>query len=112
MPESTTPFASRRKLLTVRADAQQVALQIRQNLGSDSAAALRALLDDLHPADLADAMLFLAPQEERQVFQLLDNLEAAEVLDEVDSGTEANLVAATSADRLADIIEELPADEG
>jgi magnesium transporter len=89
-----------------------VASAIRDNLAPGRAPELRALLDDLHPADLADAMLFLSPQEEKVVFNLLDPSEAAEVLDEVDDSTEANLVQGTSADRLADIIEELPSDEG
>lgn len=90
----------------------EVAASIRENLPPSRASDLRALLDDIHPADLADAMLYLSPQEEKVVFDLLDPSEAAEVLDEVDSSTEANLVSGTSEDRLADIIEELPSDEG
>jgi len=90
----------------------KVAETIRENLAHDDVSELRLLLDGLHPADLADAMLFLSPQEEKTVFDLLDPSEAAEVLDEVDATTEANLVRGTSADRLANIIEELPSDEG
>ena len=90
----------------------QVAAKIRENLAPAQSADLRAILDELHPADLADAMLYLTPQEEKVVFNLLDPAEAAIVLDEVDATTEANLVSGTSADRLADIIETLPSDEG
>ncbi|MBV9470693.1 MAG: magnesium transporter [Abitibacteriaceae bacterium] len=115
MSESThsnTRFAKRRKLLTVREDAMQVAQGIKEKLDPQHVDELRALLDEQHPADLADAMLFLSPGEERIVFNLLDNIEAAEVLDEVDAQTEANLVGATSPDKLADILAELPPDEG
>lgn len=90
----------------------EVASTIRDHLAPERSTELRALLDDLHPADLAEAMLHLDQEEEKIVFDLLDPSEAAEVLDEVDATTEANLVRGTSADRLADIIEELPSDEG
>ncbi len=107
-----TRFSNRRRLLTVRQDAMAVAAKMREQLAPERVKDLRALLDGLHPADLADAMLYLSPQEEKIVFDLLDPFEAAEVLDEVDATTEANLVRGTSPDRLADIIEELPSDEG
>ena len=109
---SHTRFAKRRKLLTVREDAMQVAQDIKGKLNPQHSGELRAMLDELHPADLADAMLFLSVTEERIVFSLLDNIEAAEVLDEVDVQTEANLVGAITSDKLADILEELPPDEG
>lgn len=112
MSASFTPFSKRRKLLSVREDAQQVALQVRANLLAGRETQLRALLDEQHPADLADVMFFLSDDEERRVFSLLDIEEAAEVLDEVDDVTEAKLVGVTSHDKLADILEELPADEG
>jgi magnesium transporter len=112
MSDLQTRFSSRRRLLTVRQDAMKVAADIRASLAPEQVRELRVLLDGLHPADLADAMLFLTPQEEKAVFDLLEPSEAAEVLDEVDATTEANLVRGTSADRLADIIEELPSDEG
>src|SRR5207244_9532135 len=67
---------------------------------------------EFYPADLADAMLYLPEGEEEQLFALLDIQEAAEVLDEVDPTTESHLVQSTHPERLADILEELPADEG
>ncbi len=112
MTDSRTRFSDRRKILTVREDAMDIARRIRERLAPGRLQELRALLSELHPADLADAMVFLNPSEEAVVFKLLDVTEAAEVLDEVDSATEANLIRATSADRLADILENLPSDEG
>ncbi len=112
MNDLNTRFSKRRKILTVRQDAMQVAAEIRNLLGPNSESVLRTLLDELHPADLADAMLFLTAKEEKVVFNLLDYAEAAEVLDEVDATTEANLVQGVSAERLARILEEIPSDEG
>ena len=112
MSDNQSRFSGRKRLLTVRQDAMEVAAEIWENLVPEREAQLRAILDGLHPADLADAMLFLAPDEEKAVFNLLDPSEAAEVLDEVDATTEANLLRGTSANRIADILEELPSDEG
>src|SRR5690242_519419 len=84
MSDAQPRFSNRRRLLSVRQDAMKVAETIRENLAHDDVSELRLLLDGLHPADLADAMLFLSPQEEKTVFDLLDPSEAAEVLDEVD----------------------------
>ncbi len=105
-------FANRRKILTVRQDAIELAMTLRVNLAAGKIADLRLFLDDLHPADLADAMLFLKPEEKIAVFNLLDIAEAAEVLDEVDSSTEANLILGLNSERLAEILAQLPADEG
>ncbi len=112
MSDTSTRFSKRRKLLAVRSNAQKVAQTLRQTLGVGKKIQLRALLDQQHPADLADAMFFLNNAEEKVVFDALDAAEAAEVLDEVDDATEANLIRDTSHERLADILEELPSDEG
>lgn len=112
MPDTQDRYAHRRKLLTVRHDAMEVAATIRQDLALDTPQTLRTFLDGLHPADLVDAMLFLSPEEKKAVFTVLDTGEAAEVLDEVDDTTEADLLQGMNADRLADILEQLPSDEG
>ena len=112
MSGAIEPFSERRRLMTVRRDVMEVAKQIRAMLAPDKAAQLRALLQTYHPADLADAMLFLSEQEDTAVFQALDTEEAAEVLDEVDAATEARLIGVTHPDKLADMLEYLPPDEG
>ena len=98
--------------MTVRADVAAVAAKIRASLAPEKAAELRAVLNEQHPADLADAMLLLSEKEDTAVFRVLAVSEAAEVLDEVDASTMARLLQVTDTDRLADILEELPADEG
>jgi magnesium transporter len=112
MPQTDTEFLHRRKLLTVRDDTMELAAEIRRSIATGDVEHLREILHSHHPADLADAMLFLNEKEDRAVFEQLTVAEAAEVLDEVDATTEARLVRFTSPDRLADILEELPADEG
>src|SRR5262249_38778107 len=105
-------FLHRRKILSEREDAREIAERIRELLAAVSTEARDVYLSESYPADLADAMLFLEEPEEKQLFSLLDTQEAAEVLDEVDTATEAHLIRTTEPERLADILEELPADEG
>ena len=70
MNDTATPrYAERRKLLTVRADAFDLARRIRENLLPQQETALRGILSEQHPADLADAMQFLSGLEEQRGFQ-------------------------------------------
>jgi magnesium transporter len=105
-------FAGRRKLMTAQLDVQRLADKLRANLASHDSDGLRRVIEEQHPADLADAMLILNDQEDLAVFKALAISEAAEVLDEVDSTTEANLVRETTPDQLAAMLNLLPADEG
>jgi magnesium transporter len=105
-------FASRRKLLTVKQDAMALARRVKELLGAGDKTALRALLDEQHPADLADAVLFLTKQDAGLLFGELSVAEAAELLDEVDLDTRSELLREASPAFLAEILEELPADEG
>jgi magnesium transporter len=112
MARTLPRLLSRRRLITVREDALRVAQRIKERLAPGRQAELREVLREQHPADLAEAMQFLKPEEETVLFNALGTAEAAELLDEVDARTEANLVRGTSPDRLADILEELPSDDG
>jgi magnesium transporter len=112
MSNNPSLFSGRRRILADRSDAIALSRAIRRQLAPERSAELRQTLDQQHPADLADAMLFLEPAEERTVFALLTTAEAAEVLDEVDRATEANLLSGTTSEALARILQELPADEG
>ena len=105
-------FADRRKLLMAQPDVQRLAERLRAQLVAHDPAGMRSVIEDQHPADLADAMLFLTDQEDLAVFHALNAAEAAEVLDEVDATTEASLVLSTPPDRLAALLNLLPADEG
>jgi magnesium transporter len=98
--------------LTARTDAQIVAQKIKAHLVPDQAPALRSILTAQHPADLADAMLFLSEQEDLAIFKQLDTVEAAEVLDEVDDTTEPYLANTTRPDQLAAMLQAMPFEEG
>ncbi len=106
-------FIARHKLLSDPEKARQLAEQIKGMLagGPVQAGALRNILDDLYPPDLADVLAFLDDAQDLAVFSMLDDGEAAELLDEVDECTRGSLVQNTEPARLARIVEQLPSDE-
>jgi sporulation protein YlmC with PRC-barrel domain len=64
-------------------------------------------LGSLHPADIADIVEDLAPDERQAVFQTLDENVAAETLEEVDPKVQKSIVESLDSDRAADIVEEM-----
>ncbi|MCS7254414.1 MAG: magnesium transporter [Armatimonadota bacterium] len=104
-------FWAKRKFIHPREEVSQVVHEIRRFLSSKQTESLRQFLSQFHPADIALAMRFLHDWEKEQVFKLLDNESAAEVLDEADEATERHLVQTTDLERLSDILEVLPPDE-
>ena len=111
MGKQELDYSERRKLMTVREDVMDVAAKIRTLLKAYDDDALTAFLKKHHPADLADAMLFLDERDDLAVFKLLDIAEAAEVLDEVDALTRSRLLSITDAESLAGMLSLLPSDE-
>ena len=67
-------------------------------------------LAKLHPADIADIVEVLAPDEREAVFETLDEETAAEALEEVDPRVQKAIVESLDADRAADIVEEMNPD--
>ncbi len=111
MSETQTDFAHRHRLMTERNDALALAEKIRSSLRQNERDTLARILQEQHPADLADAMLFLNPSEDIAIFQILSAAEAAEVLDEVDENTRTNLLQVTPPGKTAEILNYLPPDE-
>src|SRR5579863_2278427 len=64
----------------------------------------------LHPADIADIVEELAPDEREAVFETLDDEVAAEALEEVDPKVQKAIVESLDSDRAADIVEEMDPD--
>jgi magnesium transporter len=64
----------------------------------------------LHPADIADIVENLAPDEREAVFETLDHEVAAEALEEVDPKVQKAIVESLDSDRAADIVEEMDPD--
>ncbi|HZQ23663.1 MAG TPA: CBS domain-containing protein [Terriglobales bacterium] len=67
-------------------------------------------LAKLHPADIADIVEELAPDEREAVFETLDEEVAAEALEEVDPKVQKSIVESLDSDRAADIVEEMEPD--
>jgi CBS domain-containing protein len=67
-------------------------------------------LAQLHPADIADIVENLAPDEREAVFETLDEGVAAEALEEVEPKLQSAIVQSLDSDRAADIVEEMDPD--
>lgn len=67
-------------------------------------------LAKLHPADIADIIEDLAPDEREAVFETLDEEVAAEALEEVEPKLQKAIVESLDSDRAADIVEEMDPD--
>jgi sporulation protein YlmC with PRC-barrel domain/CBS domain-containing protein len=67
-------------------------------------------LAKLHPADIADIVEELAPDERQAVFQTLDHETAAEALEEVEPKVQKAIVESLDSGQAADIVEEMNPD--
>jgi len=67
-------------------------------------------LAKLHPADIADIVEDLAPDERQAVFQTLDQETAAEALEEVEPKVQKSIVESLDSERAAEIVEEMDPD--
>ncbi len=67
-------------------------------------------LAKLHPADIADIVEELAPDERQAVFQTLDQETAAEALEEVEPRVQKAIVESLDSERAAEIVEEMDPD--
>ncbi|MGB7585911.1 MAG: CBS domain-containing protein, partial [Terriglobales bacterium] len=64
----------------------------------------------LHPADIADIVEDLAPDEREAVFETLDEGVAAEALEEVEPKVQKSIVESLDSERAAEIVEEMNPD--
>jgi magnesium transporter len=67
-------------------------------------------LAKLHPADIADIMEELAPNERQAVFQSLDHETAAEALEEIEPRVQKSLFESLDSEHAAGIVEEMDPD--
>ncbi len=68
-------------------------------------------LATLHPADLADIVEELSPDERGAIFETLDSEVAADALSEVDPKMQASILESLETEKAADIIEEMAPDQ-
>jgi len=69
------------------------------------------LLETMHPADLADIVEDLGPQDREAIFENIDSEVAADTLSEVDPDIQASILESLEAEKAADIVEEMAPDQ-
>ena len=65
----------------------------------------------MHPADLADIVEELGPEDREAIFETIDSEVAADALSEVDPDMQASILESLEAEKAADIVEEMSPDE-
>ena len=85
--------------------------QIQQLINEGNLAAVSELIAGTHPADIADLLDAIEPQNAVVLFNLLNLETASEVLDETGSLVRQELVEKVDDERLADLLDELPMDD-
>lgn len=85
--------------------------QVRTLIEQGDLDALRTLLAEFHPADVADLLEHLPIEAALEAFRLLPDYEAAEVLDEANSSLTIQLVENVDDERLADLLDVMPMDD-
>jgi magnesium transporter len=83
------------------------------NFGQAGAAMSRSLsvLDRFHPSDMADIIEEMDPGTQMEVFSAMDTERAADVLEEMESDTRGTLLESLPPEKVADVLEIMPADE-
>lgn len=69
------------------------------------------LLEDMHPADLADIVEDLGPEDREAIFENIDCETAADALAEIDPTIQASILESLETGIAADIVEEMAPDE-
>ncbi len=65
------------------------------------------ILERMHPADLADIVEELSPEDREVIFETIDSELAAEALSEVDPEIQASILESLETEKAADIVEEM-----
>jgi magnesium transporter len=69
------------------------------------------LLEEMHPADLADIVEDLSPDDREAIFETIDSEVAADALSEVDPDIQASILESLETEKAAEIIEEMSPNE-
>jgi CBS domain-containing protein len=69
------------------------------------------LLERMHPADLADIVEDLSPEDREAIFETIDSEVAAEALTEVEPDIQASILESLEAEKAAEIVEEMSPNE-
>ena len=99
------------RMETLEKNTERLEVGLKDVLRSPEDAPLIAVLDGYHPADIAEVMERLDDTDSIRVFRILDLVRAAEVLDELDSDTARYLLDNEVPERIASLLDILPADD-
>jgi magnesium transporter len=69
------------------------------------------MLEDMHPADLADIVEELSQEDRETIIEAIDSEAAADALSEVDPDIQASILEGLETEKAADIVEEMSPDE-
>jgi CBS domain-containing protein/sporulation protein YlmC with PRC-barrel domain len=69
------------------------------------------LLEEMHPADLADIVEELSHEDREAIFENIDSEVAADTLTEIDPDIQASILESLETEKAADIVEEMAPDE-
>jgi len=69
------------------------------------------MLEEMHPADLADIVEELSPDDREAIFEAIDSEVAAEALSEVDPKMQVSILESLETGKAADIVEEMAPDQ-
>jgi magnesium transporter len=69
------------------------------------------LLEQMHPADLADIVEELSPDDREAIFETIDSEVAADALSEVEPDIQASILESLETEKAAEIVEEMAPDE-
>lgn len=69
------------------------------------------LLEDMHPADLADIVEDLGHEDRQAIFNTIDNETAAELLSEVEPDVQTRIIESLNTEKAAEILEEMDPSE-
>ncbi len=69
------------------------------------------LLEEMHPADLADIVEDLSPDDREAIFETINSEVAADALSEVDPDIQASILESLETEKAAQIVEEMSPDE-
>ena len=78
--------------------------RLRLNVSND-------ILERMHPADLADIVEELSPDDREAIFETIDSEVAAEALSEVEPDIQASILESLETEKAADIVEEMAPNE-
>ncbi|MBN1881739.1 MAG: magnesium transporter [Deltaproteobacteria bacterium] len=85
--------------------------KLRQIMAEDDLRELKEEVSKFHPADIAEFMQYLLPDEKQVVFSILDTEAAADVLVELEDETRDFILAGLESGRLSEIVDDMESDD-